>query len=137
MLARLGPGKLAVSALVLTMCVAAGCRQSATWEMCSVAGTVTYQGKPVTDGFVVFTNAKTGVTHSGRLDEQGRYSIPELPVGEYKVHLGDPPPPGPESSESGAPLKPLDVPPRLKSPETSSLSAKLSPGKNRLDFNLD
>lgn len=125
----------AVCLLVAAICF--GCGQKSVRPMCSVEGTVTYQGRPVADGFVVFTNLEAGVTQSGRLDAEGRYRIPEIPVGEYKVHLGDPPPPGPEEAEALGRPRRLDLPPKFKSPETSGLTAKLSPGRNVCDFTLE
>ncbi|MCS7238681.1 MAG: carboxypeptidase-like regulatory domain-containing protein [Thermoguttaceae bacterium] len=121
----------------LLVCTLAGCGgREAVRQMCSVEGTVTYQGKPVTGGFVVFTNLPARVVQSGQLDSEGRYRIPEIPVGDYQVHLGDPPPPAPDEAGAADRPQPLNVPNKYKSASTSGLTAKLSPGKNTCDFTL-
>ncbi len=113
-----------------------GCTKRAVRETCTVEGTVTYQGKPLTGGFIVFSNLEAGIVQSAQLEPDGRYRLPEIPVGEYRVYFGDPPPPGPDETGPSVERVPLPIPQQYKSQDTSQLSAKLTAGTNKVDFNL-
>jgi hypothetical protein len=113
-----------------------GCTKRTTRVTCSVEGTVSYQGKPISGGFIVFSNLEAGILQSARLEADGRYRLGEIPVGEYKVYFGDPPPPGPEETAPTADRSPLPIPQQYKSPETSQLTATLNSGTNKLNFDL-
>lgn len=115
----------------------AGCGHSAARQVGSVEGTVKHQGNPVTGGFIVFSNLQAGVVQSARLEADGRYRIPQIPVGDYTVYFSDPPPPGPDEEQQAAPPQPINVPPNYKSAQTSGLSAKVSAGRNVIDFTLE
>jgi len=127
--------KIVVLALV-SLAFWGGCTKRTVREMCSVEGTVTYQGKPVSGGFIVFSNLEAGIVQSAQLESDGRYRLPEIPVGEYKVYFGDPPPPGPDETSPSVERSPLPIPQQYKSQDTSQLTAKLTSGTNKVDFNL-
>ncbi|HWF11642.1 MAG TPA: TonB-dependent receptor [Bryobacteraceae bacterium] len=52
----------------------------------TISGTVTdSSGAAVSGAKVDVTNTGTGITQNSATDAQGRYSVPELPVGDYRV----------------------------------------------------
>jgi hypothetical protein len=57
----------------------------------TISGTVTdASGAAVTNARVDAKNSGTGVIHSSTTDAQGRYSVPQLPIGDYEVHASAP-----------------------------------------------
>ena len=70
-----------VTALLLSVLLAAvgGCSKRAT-----VTGTVTYQGRPVTYGSVIFLNADN-TARSGAIAADGHYTIEGVPLGTVKI----------------------------------------------------
>ncbi|MDB5309445.1 MAG: hypothetical protein JWO38_3647 [Gemmataceae bacterium] len=62
----------------------AGCGGAGTGE---VSGTITYDGKPVEAGAIVFTPADgNGPTAGGEI-KGGKYTAPKVPVGPAKVSI--------------------------------------------------
>jgi hypothetical protein len=57
-----------------------------------VAGTVTFNGKPVVVGYVVAIGSNSAVYVSGELNESGGYCIPSVPSGRavFAVHSRGP-----------------------------------------------
>jgi hypothetical protein len=52
----------------------------------TILGTVSdVSGAAIPEASVRVTNVQTGVTQSAATDTQGRFRLPDLPVGEYKV----------------------------------------------------
>lgn len=52
----------------------------------TILGTITdSSGDAVPDAMVQVKNVATGATQSGTSDSQGRFRVPELPVGEYET----------------------------------------------------
>src|SRR5713101_10157390 len=81
-----GPGIFVLSAAFLAAGLA-GCLHGPT--VGQVSGTVTFRGKPVTDGTITFINPTTGFAAEAGLSKDGSYVVktPEggLVVGEYIV----------------------------------------------------
>jgi hypothetical protein len=66
---------------------AAAPRLSAQGTIGTILGTVTDESKSVIPGVTVTArNVGTGAVQATTSDEQGRYTIPALPVGDYEVH---------------------------------------------------
>jgi len=136
------PGRLAA---LLTL-LAAGCGSSTS----TVAGTVTYRGRPVTGGSVILYCEDRQIVR-GLIGVDGRYAIPNVPLGTAVVtvqphprqpeglrlpqHLppsvnGPVPPTGPPGTAPAVPL-----PPRYALPEESGLSVTV--GRDHLTYDID
>jgi hypothetical protein len=121
-----------------------------------VSGKVTYQGEPVTSGYVVFYGAD-GRTDSGRLDGDGHYIVSKVPVGDVKVTVltTDPtrkPPSGGLSKAKQRSKEPLEgapkldgpapagkfvaIPERYKDPDQSGLNFTVKSGSQTIDLEL-
>ncbi|MDR2345244.1 MAG: carboxypeptidase-like regulatory domain-containing protein [Planctomycetaceae bacterium] len=113
-----------------------GCQQQGV-ERCAVEGTVTFQGKPVTDATVII-RPEAGPDAGAKTDTYGKYSIPksEGPMpGNVQIMVekfteievtGE----DGRTSQSFQPALPPEVQSKLK-PFT------LSRGTNKIDLNLD
>ena len=60
-----------------------------------VSGKVTFNGEPVTEGMVMFSNPEKAIYMIAKLDEQGHYEVmrkdgPGLPPGDYTVTVRPP-----------------------------------------------
>jgi hypothetical protein len=138
------------AALVLTGC--GGGRPGTA----SVTGTVTFKGKPVTAGTVLFIAADDSQSASAELSPEGTYAMPAAPVGPVKVAVqtatfrsrpavaaGAKPPPG--VSASVPQYRPVDnhvgtvyvpIPPRYEKAGTSDLTLTVKKGTQTLDIAL-
>ncbi len=82
-------GKLFVAATLAALMPLAGCgpSQPATG---SVHGKVTFDGKPVSAGSVVFENGPQGIFKVSALAGDGTYRVEDLPLVEYTVCVQPP-----------------------------------------------
>lgn len=114
-------------ALVLT----SGCGESPPSR---VTGTVTMDGKPLANTFVVF-ETNSGRSSVGKTDEQGRYELRYnsqlmgAELGEYVVRFRD----ASSSDDSGNAKKKI-IPKQYD--EESNILQKVAPGNNVLNFEL-
>lgn len=104
----------------------------------AVAGTVTYAGKPLDHGMIMF-QPSTGRPTGAPLASDGSYSI-SLAPGNYSVYMNSPAK-LPEGFKEGDPLPPADptsLPGKYSRKETSGLTAKIDSGggEQTLDFDL-
>ncbi len=82
----------------------------------AVSGKVTFQGQPVKQGTVMFTNKAKGVFMTAKLDEQGQFKVvmakgAGLPPGEYQLSVN---PPIPDLSMGAGPMPaPIPVCPNI------------------------
>lgn len=103
-----------------------------------ITGTVTYQGKPLKMGIVVFTPEKGRPLDPVRIDENGVYRIQAM-EGNYcvaviaKPEFGDSEP-GKTPEESVGPVRSL-IPERYGNPRTSGISVKVEAG-GQSNFNF-
>jgi hypothetical protein len=115
--------------LMVAVCLV-GCGRPEV-ELGSVTGTVTLDGKPLSNAFVQFVPSRGGRAAGGATDETGHYELDYSAqdkgalVGTAKVLIstGDP--------ESG---RKEMVPPRYN--RNTDLTAEVGPGANVLDFEL-
>jgi len=108
-----------------------------------VAGKVTFQGQPVSEGIVVFANDQQGVHMTADLKSDGSYQIltakgAGLPLGTYAVSVC-PPLPNVVTGVFGKPpvKKPYpNIPAKYRSPKTSGLTLTVAQGENAFDINM-
>lgn len=154
---------LPVSRVLLFACVvvlAAGC--SRTRERATIKGKVTFLGKNLTVGNVMFI-ADDNATGSATIDKDGNYVIADAPVGEVKVTVSVPSlPPGgldmmrrmksspgmkgvksvdPESGKSisimgDIPANIVPIPTKYADSRTSGLTYTVKPGEHTFDMVL-
>ena len=149
---------VAVSGLGLPLAVG-GCGWEPHYEHARVHGKVTYKGKPVPLGSVLFVPVQPppdGSMHpaSGTINPDGTYELqstadPGAILGEHKVVVmaidgGQPaaapdpskaPEVGPAPAKNAVRFKSL-VPEKYSNPESTPLTHKVVPGENSLDIEL-
>jgi hypothetical protein len=138
-----------------------GCHSESQHEHARVHGKVTYQGKPVTFGSVLFmpvATPKEGLMESasGSINPDGTYELasqatPGAILGEHKVMViavaGPDQAQSPDASKSvgPAPVTPKgskelqlksSVPKKYADPSTTTLTRKVEPGENNFDLEL-
>lgn len=117
-------------ALALTLTAAAGCGGGKSAG--SVAGTVTYNGGPVTGGSLNLISG-SGAAALARIGDGGAFKVDgELAPGDYKAYVTPPvPEPQPPGTKAAAPKK-FEVPAKFQDPATSGTTVTVAPGKNDL-----
>jgi hypothetical protein len=146
--------------LVLFSCLAAvllsGCGGGRP-TTAAVSGTVTFRGRPVTAGTVLFIADDGTQSASAELSPEGTYAMPGAPVGPVRVAVqtaafryrraapaGVKPPPGLVASSPQ--YQPVDnpvgtvyvpIPAHYESPEESGLSYTVQRGQQTLDIALN
>jgi hypothetical protein len=109
-----------------------------------VTGTVTFKGKPLTSGDVLFVS-EDGKKHWAVLGPQGVYTIKNVPTGLAKIAVvprsrvpdGLMGTPGKGRAGKPRPANPYtDIPARYKSPEKSGLTYTVEPGRQTFDIPL-
>jgi hypothetical protein len=131
---------LAVSAL--------GCGQ----RTATLSGKVTYQGKPLTSGVVVFVNEEGKVSPPAAIGSDGNYVATQVPLGQVKISIDNPPPAGLFQSSGGNKPAETDpelmearekaatyvaIPPRYKDPQQAGRLIEVSAGSSSYDIDLD
>jgi hypothetical protein len=101
--------------LLLTSCVivfGAGCGSPTA----TVSGTVSYNGKPLNSGFILF-QASDGAVKTADIQPDGTYNVGQLAAGTANIAINAPPPPsrGPDGVSADAPeafdFQPVTDPP--------------------------
>jgi hypothetical protein len=119
--------------MALLALLLASCRGNA--NLASVRGTVTLDGQPLANAFVVFCPTTTGTTSYGKTDADGHYQMmfkdsePGAWIGENLVRIstGD--------LGSGGKVGPRERVPIVYNAKTT-LKADVQSGKNTFDFDL-
>jgi hypothetical protein len=123
--------------LPAVLCLA-GCRGGT--PMGQVAGKVTFQGKPVSQGRVSFQNPATGASDEALLNNDGTFAVESpLPVGEYKVMVmplvvrekADP-----RGPVVGVERPAPDIPEKYRTIGTTDLKATVKEGKNDIPLEM-
>jgi hypothetical protein len=123
-----------IFAVLMVSLVFGGCGRHGPAQY-PVCGTVTYRGKTVPTGNVMFV-PKHGTPTAAVIGPDGSYRLMAA-VGEYQIGVTavSVPPPG-ANPETHHPSPPL-VPPKFGRPETSGLLAEVDADRqNRIDFKL-
>ena len=109
-----------------------------------IAGKVTFQGNPVPEGLVFFSNDDKGIHMSGSLKSDGTYEIltakgAGLPLAKYQACVR--PPVQPLSTEavgkSLAVKRYPDIPQKYRDFATSGLSLDVKEGGNQFDIAME
>jgi hypothetical protein len=141
------PRAFRLGALLLLAAAAGGCHKSTA----TLSGTVTYRGRPVTSGEVVFLSEGGTASAHAPIGPDGRYTVTGVPVGPVKVAVDNPPPswyatgqrlPAAlasdpevrEAREQAAHYVP--TPPRYRDPNHSGLSHTVERGSRSYDIAL-
>jgi len=131
-------GAALLGLVVLALLSLSGCR-GATGKG-RVAGKVTFEGKPVTQGRVTFQHVTTGVSDDAVLNNEGAFTLSSpLPVGDYKVMVM--PLIVREKAEPRGPVvgveRPApDIPEKYRTIGTTTLQAAVKEGKNDFPFDM-
>ena len=135
-----GPGIFVLSAAFLAAGLA-GCSQGPT--VGQVSGTVTFRGKPVTDGTITFINPTTGFAAEAGLSKDGSYVVktPEggLVVGDYIVMVN--PLIYVDASNPRTPPSPVErpasnIPEKYRNQGRTPLRAAVQKGPNTFNFDM-
>jgi hypothetical protein len=146
MLIRLSPATkqlVSVALIVLFALCVSGCGSGA-----KVSGTVKYQGKPITSGFIVFMDAQGKVSQPASIQPDGSYTATDVPLGSVKVTIDNPPPPGygqklppsdnpEEKAAQAAAATYVPIPIKYKDPQKSGKTFEVKPGRNTCDLELE
>jgi hypothetical protein len=116
---------VALAAGAVAVALHGGCGSSAGPAPAAVRGKVTFQGRPLSGGLVVFTpdrdRGTTGKPIRGEIGPDGTFRLERdgsdhIPPGWYRVAI------------ASAPGRPA-FPPQLRRPDTSGLLREVRPGK--------
>ena len=101
-----------------------------------VNGTVSYNGRPLPTGTVMFVPEEGGPPAVSTIGDDGSYRL-EAVAGRHRVGVTAVPPPPPGANEMNyRPQKPL-LPDKFGRPDTSGVSIEVKPDKdNQIDIKL-
>lgn len=107
-----------------------------------IVGKVTFQGQPVPEGRVFFSDSARGINMGAKLKEDGSYEVltaqgAGLSPGDYLVWVTPPPPvPAPVNARP-EPAKSYDnIPPQYRTTQTSRLKLTVKEGENQFDIEM-
>ena len=137
---RLSLHEYQLSCLLLASLLLAGCGGEVLGP---VKGTVTLDGEPVKQGYVIFRNQAQGVNIMAEIGQDGAYEVAMangygLPLGQYEVYLSPPVPDVPfgPAKEPPRASEVAKFPPKYLQGETSGLTLTVERGDNRLDIDM-
>jgi hypothetical protein len=133
----------------LAFVLLAGCGPKDPNLAATVSGNVKFNGSALPGGAVLFQD-KNGASYTGALDENGNYTIPQMPAGDYKVLVDTeglnpakkPPSYGPGQASpapqgvTAATGKYVKIPDKYSSVDTSGFTANITSGKQTKNFEL-
>ncbi len=129
-----------LSLLIISLLGFSGCKEPE--KLGRIGGKVTFQGKPVTEGLVLFSCIDKGVNMTAQLKKDGSYEIimakgAGLPLGEYRVCVS-PPVPFYQIGEK-PPARPKqypNIPAKYRNNQTAALTTTVIDGDNRFDIEM-
>lgn len=104
-------------------------------------GTVTYNGKPLNSGSIMF-QCDAGPVENANIESDGTYVISGLPMGPAKVtvQVSAPPQPGPDGEITNEPgtyePNPVMIPNKFASADTSGLTVDIKEAQQTYDIAL-
>jgi hypothetical protein len=108
----------------------------------TVSGTVTFEGQPVDEGVVAFTNLKTGAGANAKLEAGGKFSLEKpLDVGTYRVVITPPtiddlPGGAGDPSKMPKPKTYPNIPRGYRSQESTDLEVTVKEGENNFPLQM-
>lgn len=126
--------------LVATLLALPGCNSGP--RTFPVHGKVTYKGKPVPNGTVLFTPLTVGPTATGEIGKDGSYSLTTYKpgdgavVGKYKVTIVAMEDMTGRLPEDRNPLPPPIIPDKYSTLGTTDLTGEVNEGENTINFDL-
>ena len=130
---------LLVCLSLLTVIPLAGCGEGGKQPgpTGGVAGVVTFEDQPVTEGRVQFYSAQTGGGGMATLDQSGKFAMQDpILVGSYKVSILPPEEPAPESPTGTEPKEYPNIPEKYRTELTTDLTAEVKEGDNQFTFDM-
>lgn len=130
-----------LAALLLSLTVAAGCGAKGD-ETAIVRGKVTYNGKPVPNGTVMFNPDSPGPSATGDIQPDGSYTLGTYKpgdgavIGKHTVVIVAMQDQAGALPEQRSPTPPPIVPMKYTSPATSDLKAQVEQKENTINFDL-
>lgn len=127
--------------ILCTMAVAlAGCSGPPP-DRSTVVGVVTYQGKPVTQGFIHFHSKDNPIVcDSGSIKKDGTYAVTNAPLGAVKVVLQINGAEDPElvklQGGKAALILPRDLGRKYARLETTPVEKVIAAGENKIDIEI-
>jgi hypothetical protein len=106
-------------------------------------GTVMYGDEPIHFALVIVTG-QSGAAATGKIDEEGRYHLDNVPLGEVKVAVSTKAGQGdymtqvinPENKKKGKNYKFTQVPDKYQDPGTTTLTTNISKGPNTYEIKI-
>lgn len=116
-----------------------GCGSSSAEPESSISGTVTYRGEKVTEGIVSFYDQSRGAVFQDEIDEQGRYELPAVTHGSYKVTVIPLPPPETMGADGAVPTAkdPENIPKAYRSAKTTPFEQSVDDTTNEYNLELE
>jgi hypothetical protein len=106
----------------------------------SVSGKVTYQGRALTSGLVIFVAKDGKVSQPAGIELDGSYLADKVPVGQVTVCVETHPLSGGDGGPNAAKDQPrarfVPIPPKYKDAKQSNLSLDVRPGPNVYNIEL-
>jgi hypothetical protein len=127
--------------LVVALSFLAGCSSKRGLETAPVKGKITFKGKPLPNGTVMFVPGE-GPAATGEIDKDGNYRLTTYSTGDgavlgnHKVSITALADIGTALPEQRNPLPPSLVPDKYLSHETSGLTFEVKRGNNEANFEL-
>ena len=126
---------LTVAAGLICLLTGCGGAEAESKPMGTVSGTVTLEGKPLTDLRVNFISEQVGAGAGGDLQADGSYTLDgPIPAGSYDVFITMPSNFTPAQAQNNTSLS--KVPPKYLDQARTDLKAQVSEGENQNDFDL-
>jgi hypothetical protein len=125
----------------LIVCFAIGCGRKGGLETAPVTGKVTYKGKPLPNGTVMFVPAE-GPAATGEIAADGTYHLSTYGsddgavLGQHKIAITALADMSNLLPEQRNPLPPSLIPDKYMSQDTSGLTAEVKRGENKVDLEL-
>jgi len=132
---------LTVSILIAGLCTAAGCSGGGR-PVGRVSGIVTYGGKPVPTGTVVFMPTESGPPAYGNIDPDGRYTLSTYSpgdgavLGKHAVMITALEQLTPAEAANPNRMPKMLIPAKYNDTKTSGLTADVRAGENTIEFDL-
>jgi hypothetical protein len=129
------PGLMVAACIGLGLIPWTGCGRRGP-PMGSLTGTVVVEDTPLTRGFVMLSDPKSGIGVSVDIGPAGAFHLPAVRTGVYRVGFDDHVP-SPEAMGKGARYEKLPIPDRYRYPSKSGLECEIKEGRNSVAFRID